>query len=44
MEAMPKEEMYKLQTKQGKPVYERAKIVDDEGKRLPEDCEVSVDF
>ena len=40
MEAMPKEEMYKLQTKQGKPVYGvELKIVDDDGKRLPEDGE-----
>jgi Acyl-CoA synthetases (AMP-forming)/AMP-acid ligases II len=39
-EAMPKEEMYKLQTKQGKPVYGvELKIVDDDGKRLPEDGE-----
>ena len=38
MEQMPKEDMYKLQTKQGKPVYGvQLKIVDDDGNRLPED-------
>ena len=40
MEAMSKEERYKLQTKQGKPVYGvELKIVDDDGKQLPEDGE-----
>ena len=37
---MSKEERYKLQTKQGKPVYGvELKIVDDDGKQLPEDGE-----
>ena len=40
MEAMSKEERYKLQTKQGKPVYGvELKIVDDDGKQLSEDGE-----
>ena len=38
MEQMPKEDLYRLQTKQGKPVYGvQLKIVDDDGNRLPED-------
>ena len=38
MEKMAKDEMYQLQTKQGKPIYGvQLKIVDDEGNRLPED-------
>ena len=38
MEKMPKDEMYKLQTKQGKPIYGvELKIIDDDGKTLPED-------
>jgi len=40
MEMMSKEDRYQLQTKQGKPVYGvELKIVDDEGKQLPEDGE-----
>ena len=40
MDKMPKEERYKLQTKQGKPIYGiELKIVDDNGNRLPEDGE-----
>ena len=38
MEALPKEELYKLQTKQGKPVFGvELKIIDDDGNELPED-------
>ena len=40
MEALPKEELYKLQTKQGKPVFGvELKIIDDDGNKLPEDGE-----
>ena len=35
MEKLSKDEMYQLQTKQGKPIYEvQLKIVDDDGNRL----------
>ena len=38
MEKLSKDEMYQLQTKQGKPIYGvQLKIVDDDGNRLPED-------
>ena len=38
MEKLSKDELYKLQTKQGKPIYGvELKIVDDEGSELPND-------
>jgi acyl-CoA synthetase (AMP-forming)/AMP-acid ligase II len=38
MEKMSTDEMYKLQAKQGKPIYGvELKIIDDDGKTLPED-------
>ena len=40
MEKLSKDELYKLQTKQGKPIYGvELKIVDDEGSELPNDGE-----
>ncbi|MEK9711469.1 MAG: long-chain-fatty-acid--CoA ligase [Thalassolituus sp.] len=38
MKALPKEERYKLQQKQGRPIFGvEIKIIDDEGKELPRD-------